>query len=210
MIVYPFSKLYRQYVGINSGDYQKIISFFEENEEEIRALPWQQFREITESYADAVFETGGYNNYIWIVEEILPWAFEYESSQEDIHKLLFRKAASLYNLGHLKKSEIILEQLYRMNPNNSDARFFLKKCFKAQNFSKIQMVRAISLFLIFLSAFVILIELLWISPFFEKAIYPVRILRSSLFTVAFIIIVGNLIFQEMMAQLFLYSKRKTP
>lgn len=208
MIVYPYSKIYGQFLGIHSGEYQKLIAFYEENEDQIRHLPLDQFREIFGTYADAVFENGSYKKYILIADEILPWAFDCESDKELFYKILFRKAASLYNLGHLQKAENILEQLYRINSNNVEAKMFLKKCFKIRNSVKVQKVRALSLLLLFLSAMVIMIELLWITPFFERSVIPTRIIRTSLFSGAFFIMVGNLIFQEIKAHLYLYSKRK--
>jgi len=208
MIVYPYSKIYGQFLGIHPGEYVKIIAFYEENEDQIRNLPLEQFREILSTYADAVFENGSYKKYILIANEILPWAFDCDSDRELFYKILFRKAASLYNLGQLGKAEVILEQLYRINSLNVDAKMFLKKCFKIKNSVKVQKIRALSLLLLFLSAIVILVELLWITPFFERAVIPTRFIRTSLFTGAFFIMVGNLIFQEIKAQVYLYSKRK--
>lgn len=208
MIVYPYSKIYRQFLGIHSGEYQKLIAFYEENEDQIRHLPLDQFREVIGTYADAVFENGSYKKYILIADEILPWAFDCESDKELFYKILFRKAASLYNLGHLQKAENILEQLYRINSKNVEAKMFLKKCFKIRNSVKVQKVRALSLLLLFLSAMVIMIELLWITPFFERSVIPTRIIRTSLFSGAFFIMVGNVIFQEIKAYLYLNSKRK--
>lgn len=208
MIVYPYSKIYGQYLGIHPGEYLKLIAFYEENEDQIRHLPLDQFREILVTYADAVFENGSYKKYLLIANEILPWAFDCETDRELFYKILFRKSASLYNLGHLRKSQEILEQLHRINPLNVETKMFLKKCFKMRNSANVQKIRALSLFLLFSSALVILAELLWITPFFERAVIPIRIIRTALFSGAFFIMAGNLIFQEIRAHIYLYSKRK--
>jgi tetratricopeptide (TPR) repeat protein len=203
-----YSRIYRQFLGINPGDYQKIIQYFEDNEEIIRGLIFDHFKEMIYAYADALFQSGFYKKYILLADEMLPISIEYEIDQRQFNAILFRKAASLYNIGRLKAAEQILEQLLRIDPENKDVSLFLKKCYKLRKRDKYDVYKACSLFLFFISAAIILVEWLWITPFFEMYLEVTQMIRSGIFLIAFGILAGNYILQEINARFYLKSKRK--
>lgn len=165
--ILAYSKLYRSFISIEKDNYDKVILFFKENEEKIRSLNGEEFREIILEFCDALFEAGKYERYIEFSLEIIPISLEYGVPEYLYSKILFRRAASLYHTGWVTKAEAILVQLYKISPNKKEVKLLLKKCIQHRRNGLAQKIRAIAILFILLTTLISSVEVLFIRPFYE-------------------------------------------
>ena len=95
--------------------------------------------------------------------------------------MLFRKAASLYNTHQYNKATYILSELIKINPEDNTPALFYKKCRLKARPMLLNKARATSVFLLFLTALIISIEVLFVRPFYTLHVPLVMAVRNSLF-----------------------------
>jgi tetratricopeptide (TPR) repeat protein len=188
------SKIFRDFKAIEASAYRQIIHFYEKLEESIRQLDFDEHFEVLTTYVNALFEVGSYHKHLLLVDLVIETAITHNISfykGEDIFlKMLFRKAASLYNLLEYEKAEYILREIIRINPWNKDAVLFLKKCLRRQQPKYILITRAMSIVLFLMAAVVIALEVLMVRPFFEEYTPLVEQARFTLFGMGGLLLVG--------------------
>lgn len=176
------SKLFRDFKAIEANAYRQIIHFYEKQEVQISRLDFEEHFEVLTTYVSALFEVGAYPKHLLLVDAVIEMAITHNIvfyKGEDIFlKMLFRKAASLYNMLEYQKAEYILREIIRINPWNKDAVLFLRKCLRRQQPTYIQWTRAMSIVLFLLAAIVIAVEVLVVRPFFDH--YTMRTERSRI------------------------------
>lgn len=165
--ILAYSQLFRSFISIEKSNYGKVILFFQKNEEGIRALNDKEFNEIMLDFCDALFEAGQYEKYINFSVEILPISLEYGVPDYLYSKILFRRAASFYNIGLTSNAENILTQLFRISPEKREVQLLFKKCIQRKRKGIIQKNRAIAILIILLTALFSSVEVLFIRPFYE-------------------------------------------
>ncbi len=109
------SQIYRDFRDIEPTEYRAITRFYEDHVDAIHQLDFEEYFELLVAYTDALFEIGVYERHLLIVDEVIETTilknikfFE----QEDIYyRMLFRKAASLFNLLEFEKAAHILREL---------------------------------------------------------------------------------------------------
>ncbi|MFN7120079.1 MAG: hypothetical protein ACK4TA_25030 [Saprospiraceae bacterium] len=188
------SKIFRDFKAIDTGAYRQIIHFYEKQEAAIHQLEFEEHFEVLTTYVNALFEVGTYSKHLVLVDVVIEMAITQNITfykGEDIFlKMLFRKAASLYNLLEYEKAEYILREIVRINPWNKDTVLFLKKCLRRQQPKYLQVARAMSIVLFLLAAIVIAIEVLVIRPFFNEYTQLVEQSRFTLFGTGGFLLVG--------------------
>jgi tetratricopeptide (TPR) repeat protein len=180
-----YSKLFRDFRHLDAGVYRDVIHFVEAREDELRRLDFDEYFEVFHTYANALFEVGYYRQYLLVADELIEAVIQHNIRyyrQEDVYrKLLFRKAASLYNTAAYEAAASILSALIRMDRQDKDAARFLEKCYRTMYFSRLQLFRATGILLLLLSALVISVEVLFIRPFYTVYVNQVELLRIGMF-----------------------------
>jgi hypothetical protein len=189
------SKLYRDFKEIASHDHRQAIRFYEKHEEEIRRLDFDERFELLVAYVNALFEVGQYQKHLLMVDVVVEDSIMnnvgwYQG--EDIYqKMLFRKAASCYNIMEYSRADYILRELVRIDPYNRDAIQFLKKCLRQKDASLLNTAKACSIFLFLLSALIIGVEVLAVRPFYGMYTSLVETSRNTIFLLGWAVLLGG-------------------
>lgn len=185
-------------MALDEKAYRDMIRFYEEREDDIKQLDFQEFFELLLAYIDALFEIGSYRKYLLLVDYAIECSFTNNVrhiGQKDVfYHLLFRKAASLYNTLSYKKADYILRELIRINPEREEVSQFLKKCLRKMNPAIIRHSRAASILMFFLAAIVICVEVLFVRPFASEFTAPFELSRNLIFGFGcFLLLAGTII-----------------
>ena len=188
-----YSDVYLSFQEIEQLAYRDKVRFFEQNEELINSLEFHEYFEMLKGYLDSNFEIAAYNKYIYHCDRLIEFCItedipNYKSIYENA---LFKKAASYFNLMRFAPASKILMELIKINPSNRDYRYFLRRCFELENQTLVKKTRAISMLLFLISAFIICLELLVVKHFYANYTTEVIFLRSMIFIVAMLILVGG-------------------
>ncbi|MDX1666895.1 MAG: hypothetical protein R3350_06690 [Saprospiraceae bacterium] len=188
------SKVYRNFREIEEQDYRAIIHFYEEKEEEIRNLSFDEYFEMLISYTDALFQIGSYQKHLLMadaaIEASVKGNIKFYRGKDIFQQLLFRKSASLFNLRQYGRSDYILRELIKINPYNRDAALLLKKCLRHQTPAFVSRARALAIFLLLLIAGVIVMEVLFVRTFYDQYVRAIEISRNALFVIACLFLIG--------------------
>lgn len=189
------SSVYLNFKEINSQEFQSIVRFFEEYEDDIQRLTFEEQFEMLLTYVAALFEVGAYSNYIsscdYAIESVIYFNVKEYNGEDIYNKLLFRKAAAYYHLMEYKKSEKILRELTAMNPEHKLNIAFLKKCMRAQPSRKIRKTRSISVLLFLITAAVIAVEIIMIKSFFPEHLQWTQYIRNAIFGIGWLVLLGG-------------------
>ncbi|MDX1940169.1 MAG: hypothetical protein SFU99_06425 [Saprospiraceae bacterium] len=198
------SKIYQEFTAIEAGAYRQLIHFYEKQEAAIRQLESEEHFEMTTAYVNALFEVGAYHKHLALVDGIIETAIshniEFYKGEDIFLKMLFRKAASLYNLFEYDKAEYILREIIRINPWDKDAVLFLKKCLRSKQPRYVQYARATSIFLFLVAALVIALEVLLVRPFYTPYIASIEQTRILLFCSGGVVLIGGDIIHRLLVE----------
>lgn len=188
---------YHGFKAIDSGEYREKIIYVDRNKSIIRDLPVVEYAEVMDSYAEALFETGKYQQHLALADHLAELSIEYNletiNGRDIYFETLFQKAASLYNLDRLPESIYILQELIKINPRHESARLFLINCHVEKQKRRLQLIRTLSMVLILSSAVIIAIELLLVRPLLPHYVPGVEITRNTMFlSGASILVLGEL------------------
>jgi tetratricopeptide (TPR) repeat protein len=119
-----YNDLYFRYYNLGSGAYSDKVWFYEEFIQKNNALLYEEKLDLTIDYVQALFSIGKYQKYLSQIDPIIEQVVReniFTINDHDIfQELLFKKAASLYNLDKLEESISILNQLIKINPKQKD------------------------------------------------------------------------------------------
>jgi tetratricopeptide (TPR) repeat protein len=195
------SKIYRDFKAIEATAYRNMIHFYEKQESEIRALDFDENFELLTCYVNALFEVGYYRKHLLIVDVVIETAIsnniDFYKGEDIFLKMLFRKAASLYNLLEYEKSEYILREIIRINPWDKDAIQFLKKCKRRQQPRYLQYARATSIFLFLTAAVIIALEVLFVRTFYRQLVLEIEQARFVIFGIGGVLLIGADLFHRL-------------
>ncbi len=188
-------KVYREFQAIEPSAYRQIIRFYEDHEEDIKRLDFDEFFELLIAYVGALFETGAYRKYLLMVDAAIECTIEQNvltyQGKDLYFSLLFRKAASLYNLMEYDRSDYILRELVKMNPDEADTVRFLKKCLRKKQPGYIHQIRAGAILFFLVSALVVSLEVLFVRPFYAAQAEAVEMVRNGLFLGGLLCLLGG-------------------
>ncbi|MFT6357007.1 MAG: hypothetical protein ACJAYJ_001220 [Saprospiraceae bacterium] len=189
------TKVYRDFKEIEIGEYRAITSYYDEHEQKIRELDFQEYFEILVVFVDSLFQLGKYQKHLLMVDVAIEASVmnnvKMHQETDIFHKLLFQKAASCYHTFDLERADHILRELIKMNPKDRLSLLFLKKCLRRKQPDFIAKSRAISIFLLLATAVVICADVLIISNFFHTIHGETAILRNILFGTAMGALIGG-------------------
>ncbi len=185
---------------IESGDFQQIIHYYEENEEAIKNLDFEEYFELLVIYVNALFERGQYEKHLInvdvVIENSILRSIQYFRGEDIYRKMLFKKAASLFNLHQYNKADYVLRELIKIDPFEKDSIQFLKKCLRKSKSNLIRITRAVSILFFLLTAAIIAFEILSIRPFHSKYTNYVEGTRIGTFIIGLLILVGGHVFHR--------------
>ena len=191
------STAYQAFFSIDQGEYKEKIKFADKYRQVINKLELNEYADIIDAYAEALFETGQFESHIEVANHIAELAIIHnirEVNGKDLYfETLFQKAASLYNLERNSEAIHVLKELLLINPKHESCRLFLINCHVRDQQARQRQTRKASMILILLSAIVISVELLVIRPFFTNLTVAVELARNTIFVAGvLILIVGEI------------------
>ena len=189
------SRVYLNFKEIGDREFQTIVRFFEEYENDIQQLTFEEYFEMLLAYTSALFEVGAYSNYIsvcdYAIETVIGHNIEKYEGEDIYTKLLFRKAASFYQLMEYQKSEKILRELIRINPNNQHAVALLRKCLRAQAPQFVRKTRIVSVLFFLVSAMIIAVEVFAIKTLFPELLGATQFFRNTVFATGWLFLLSG-------------------
>jgi hypothetical protein len=165
-------KLYRNFKALETNDFHGMVRYYEQFEDGIRSLDFEEYFDCSLVYTEALFQTGDHGKHVvmcdHLLETVIMHNIEYWGGEDLYAHLLFKKAASLYHLHEFPKAEHILRELVKINPWQRLPIRFLKTCLIRQRPSWLQKTRAATVVLVLATALVIALEIFVIKPFFSE------------------------------------------
>lgn len=190
---------YYRYQQIEKKAHIDKIRFFELNRKSILDLDFELRIEVWCDYALSVFEIGRYYEFIKLSDKLIPLVIEenvYELNDKNIYnELLFRKAASFYNMAEYEKSTYVFSELFKIDQNKINEKAFKQSLFKIQK-GRQRNMQAICILIFIATAVLIAIELLIIVPFYNDKASLFELIR----TITFALGVFLMVFQELYAR----------
>ncbi|MEQ8706791.1 MAG: hypothetical protein RIC19_22850 [Phaeodactylibacter sp.] len=194
------SKIFRDFKEIDAANYRRIIHFYEAREDTIRGLDFEEYFEMLIAYVNSLFEVGFHQKHLLMVdvaiEEVIVHNVESLPGENLYEQLLFRKAASHFQCLQYEKCHYVLMQLIRIDPYNTDAISFLKKCLRRMEPVFLERAKATAIFLFLLAALVIAIEVLLVRPFYEMHADLIERSRNTIFGIGCLSLVGGLLWHR--------------
>ncbi len=195
---YLHSTLYRHFREIGTAEFQAIIHFYERHESAIENLDEDERFDLLVTYADALFQTNKYKSYLLAADQAIELSIFFNikthRGSDIYHELLFKKAAAHYHLLEYNRTEHVLRELVKLNPEDRLSILFLRKCLRRKKPTYLMNARAFSIFLFLLTAIIIVVEILFIRTIYTSYIDVVEAMRICTFFLGILILVGSDLF----------------
>lgn len=189
------SKLYRDFFSIGPEEYQRMIRFFEEKEAEIGRLDGAEHFDLLLAYVEALFAVGAYRKHLLMVDLVIEAALQDHVApvrgQAVYRRMIFRKAASSYQIRDYASADHLLRELIRIDPTYADACPFLCKVWYRQETYAYRLSRAAGVLLMVVAIGVYLLELLVVAPFYGIYADAAAVLRAGLLGAGLAAMVGG-------------------
>jgi tetratricopeptide (TPR) repeat protein len=186
------STLFQSFKAIDAGEYKQVVKYYERHQKEILQLDFEEYFEILVVYTNALFEGSEYRKHILaadiVIETSIIENISMVNGQEIFNAMLFKKAASHYNLFEYKKATHVLQELVKIEPNNSENIRFLEHCLREEHPQIRKHVRAIAVLLFLLAALTVSIEVLFVRHFTPVFAPQIELLRNILFGFGLIVL----------------------
>lgn len=177
-------RLYRNFKAIEINDFHGLIRYYEQNEDGIRALEFEQYLDCTLIYADALFEAEDFGKFIVMCDHLLEIVIMqniHEWEGIDLyHRLLLTKSEALYHQQEYAKSERILKEVIKLYPYDGLAAVYLNKVMLRQRGVWLFHARGITVGLALFAVIVIALELLAIPQLFPDLSTPFQVAHNLL------------------------------
>lgn len=177
-------RLYRNFKSIEVGDFHAIIRFYEQNEDAIRSLDFEEYLDCTLIYTDALYEAADHGKHLVMCDHLLEVVIMQNVDQwggEDLyHQLLFKKAASWYHQQEFPKAERILKEIIRIYPADKLAAVYLNRALLHQKPKWLFQARAAMVGFALLAVLVIALEILAVPRFFPHLLVPMQVAHQLL------------------------------
>jgi hypothetical protein len=195
---YYKNNLYLEYYKPGLSYHDK-VKFFEEYKHELVYLPKEEYREIGLDYQLALFEIGRYYTFllsvdIWIEFVIMERIQGYNGL--DIYaELLFKKAASLYNLSKFEESLVILNQLKNISPKMKEVALLKHRCYRHLRKEQTEIFQTIGIVAIICGICLTLARIFVIDPFYNEYLQSFSLTANSMIAFGVITLAANEVYQ---------------
>ena len=194
------SSIFRNFKAIDAGEFRQVVRYYERNEKAILELDFEEYFEMLMAYTNALFEISEYQKHILMVNAVVEISImeniQIFNGQEVFKTMLFRKAASHYNLFEYGKAIHILRELLKIEPNNAENALFLEQCLRNDKPQIARRTSAAAVFLFLLSALTVSIEVLLVRNFYPESAYVIEMSRNLMFCLGFCILVLGVIWHR--------------
>ncbi|MBK7937715.1 MAG: hypothetical protein IPJ82_11760 [Lewinellaceae bacterium] len=194
-------RLYRNFKALEVSDFHGIIRFYEQFEDGIRALDFEEYFDCTEAYTNALFQTGNHGKHVvmcdHLLEIIIMQNVETWGGEDLYAKTLFLKAASLYQMHEYPKAEHVLRELVKIYPADRLPCRFLEKCLLRQKPAWLMKTRAATVVIVLLTAAVIAGEIFIVQPFWPSRVKPVMVMHNVLLGLGILVFVAGVLFHAL-------------
>ncbi|MEM1216318.1 MAG: hypothetical protein AAGJ82_11565 [Bacteroidota bacterium] len=184
------SRLYRNFLAIEPKDYHGIIRYYEEHEKGIADLSDREQYELLLKFTHALFEVGAYRTFLAIVDQAVLVTLN-EDNQPEFRHLLFRKAAAHVHVLEPQQAEHVCKELLRMDPKHEMALLLLRKTLRQQDRKIIHFTRPSAIFCFAMSALVILVEILFVRPFYALNTPAIEASRNFIFALGLLVLISG-------------------
>lgn len=182
-------EVFRQFKLIDKSSYREKVSFFKKHSEKIDELDINRNIGIRIEACEAFFELGQFYFVLEMVDPLLEDIIMeniYDHEDRDAFQaMLFKKAASLYNLNKGKSAKKVLIQLLRLNPDDQVSAYLTRKILKEERRLSDIKTYAWSIAMLILATIFYVLKFLIIDPFFEAQIGIVSVMSYALVVGAF-------------------------
>ena len=190
-----YSKIYKAFKAIEDKEHLSIVRFYESYEEDIPQLNFTEYFELLISYTNALFEIGAYQLHTRVVDTAIQHSIlnniKFYNGQDIYTELLFKKAASCYNLMEYDQAEHILRELVKITPYNEMVQRFLKKCLKRKHPEYLKNARGLAILFLLATALVVAVELIIVRNLLPSYISLFENIRILTFISSLILIIGS-------------------
>lgn len=194
------SKIYKEFKAIEGQEHLSVVRFYEAYEKDIPHLAFSEYFELLVAYVDALFEVGAYHSHLKMVDIALETSIlqniKFYNGKDIFAELLFKKAASCYNLMEYKNAEHVLRELIKINPYQELADRFLKKCLRQQKPKYLRNAQASTILIFLLTALTIAVEIIFVRSFYPQYALLIESVRTSMFFLAIVILLGSDLFNR--------------
>ena len=186
MYILPTERLriYRNFKSIEVNDFHGLIRYYEQHEDGIRSLDFDEYLDCTLAYNNALFEAANHGKHLVMCDHLLELVIMQNVDQWDgqdlYHRLLFKKSASLYHLHEYGKSERILREIVNIYPQDRLAALYLNKVLMLQKPHWLFRARAITVAFALMAVVIIALEILAVPTFFPSLLQPMQIAHNLL------------------------------
>jgi len=183
-----------QFIEIGQDSHYEKVRFFENNKRDIGNLDFDFRTYVWCDYALSIFEIGRYQEFIKLSDELIPLIISenvYEIRGIAIYEaMLFRKAASLYNIQKFEEAEYIFAELCKIEKEPINKKAWKQAKYKILK-DKIRYIDAISILFFIATASIIGFELLVVGNFYPEYLSTVENSRIITFCLGISCIVGS-------------------
>ncbi|HFA47938.1 MAG TPA: hypothetical protein ENJ95_02840 [Bacteroidetes bacterium] len=195
------SKLYREFRSIEASEWRTVIRFYKEYEGKLKGLEFEEYFEILLAYTNALFETGAHREHLKAADEVIETSMmnnvKFFNGDDVLQNTLFKKAASCFQTHQLEKADYLLRELLRIDPYDEDGALFLKSCLRKMRSDIVKKARAVSLFLLLMSALLICVEVLLVRRHYPIYTDLVVASRNSTLFLSVMVMLGAGLYHRM-------------
>ncbi len=177
-----YSPIYRRFKSFDENAYRAVVHFYENNEDEISRLEFEEYFDFLVTYTNALFYSEEYQKHLLMADAVIETSFEHNVPffrEDDIlEKMLLQKATSYYHLMDFKKAVRVLSELIKINPFDTKYIKILQKCLWFDSPTYIQPIRGFAIASFLLNALIIAVHLLVIKSFFPDFDNETAVLRN--------------------------------
>ena len=195
------SSLFKSFKAIGAGEFRQVVWYYERNQKAILALEFDEYFEMLVVYTNALFEISEYQKHIRLADLVIETSIieniNFVNGQEIFKSMLFKKAASHYNLFEYQKAIHVLRELLKIEPDNAHNIQFLEKCLREERPQIMRHAKAIAILLFLVSALTVSVEVLVVRHFFPDFSYQVEIVRNIMFCTGLFVLLSGLIWHRL-------------
>ncbi|WMX14753.1 MULTISPECIES: hypothetical protein [unclassified Aureispira] len=130
------SRIFRDFRSIPYSDYYYLIRFYEQYDQDISDLPFDEGLIMSYYYANALFETQEYDTHIamsnYILEQSIIHNVRYIDGEDVYMTVLHKKTYSHLKLEETETAQNLATQLVRLDPSHYLYHILLRQCFSAK------------------------------------------------------------------------------
>jgi tetratricopeptide (TPR) repeat protein len=204
-----YSKIYKEFKALDAKEHLSIVRFYESYEGDIKQLNFTEYFELLTAYLDALFEIGAYHSHLKMVDSAIQISIlnniKFYNGRDIYTDLLFRKAASCYNLMHYDDAEHILRELIKISPHDESYEIFLRKCLWKKQPNYLKNARGLTILLLLAAALIIAVELIIVRNLFAVHAETFQLVRNLTFGLAILTLLGSTLTHY--GQIYLWVKQ---